>query len=143
MAVGRAEVWEQQLVEQLLSASSDELAAEPELGRLVSLGLAQAEDATRERFRDLVVHDLLLVRLIGAFTHEVRGDYGRRLQLRWDHLVELLGSELLIRRVQELPAAIDDTDDDTQHMLRQARRYAADPEEADRELERYRAEYGS
>jgi predicted KAP-like P-loop ATPase len=136
-----AELLEEQLVTAILNASAQQLAAERDLARLISLAIdRRPTEARANAIRD-VADDGFLLGLIAGYCSEVRSDFGRRLQLQWDHLVALVGEELLIRRVKELPDPPEGTDADTLEMLAQARRYAADPEKAEQELAEYRGRY--
>jgi hypothetical protein len=132
---------EDELVQAILGASPSDLAAEPDLPMLLRLVMSH-EPAEASMFaRHGAENDRFLLRLLSSSRHEVRSDFGRRLQLSWDMLAELLGEQLLVRRVSELPDPPAGTDEDTLEMLAQARRYAADPQAAARDLEEYRRHY--
>jgi hypothetical protein len=139
----QAEQWESDLVDAILGAQASDLAAEPDLSALLGLVISRKADLAREIARRGAEDDRFLLRLLSTFAHEVRSDFGRRLQLSWDRLVDLLGEELLARRVTELPDPPNGADSDTVEMFAQARRYAADPKAAAEELEEYRRRYPS
>jgi hypothetical protein len=136
-----AKRWEDQLIKAILDATPEELSAELELGALLHLAASKEPDKVRRLARMGAEHDDFLLRLISTYRHEVRSDFGRRLQLSWDRLVELLGEGLLVRRVSQLPDPPAGTDHDTLELLAQARRYAADPAVAANDLEEYRRRY--
>jgi KAP family P-loop domain len=133
---------ERELVESVMAASAAQLAAEPELGRLISLVLDAEPAEAHAKFREDAENDEFLTALIAAHLHEVRSDTGRHIQLRWDLLTNLLGEDLLIRRVQALPDPPERRGADVLELVAQARRYAGDPESAARELQEYRRTYG-
>jgi hypothetical protein len=136
-----AKRWEDELIKAILDATPEELSAEPELGALLHLAASKEPDEVRRLARTGAEHEHFLLRLVSTYRHEVRSDFGRRLQLSWDRLVELLGEDLLVRQVSQLPDPPADTDQDTLELLDQARRYAADPAVAASDLEEYRRRY--
>jgi hypothetical protein len=136
-----AKRWEDELIKAILGATPEDISDEPELGALLHLATSREPDEVRKLARTGAEHDDFLLRLISTYRHEVRSDFGRRLQLSWDRLVELLGEDLLVRRVPQLPDPPAGTDQDTLELLAQARRYAADPAAAARDLADYRRRY--
>jgi hypothetical protein len=134
----QAQEWETQLLSWIISAPARALAAERDLGSLIAFAVHRSPEEIRSKVRRDAQDEGLLVALIAAHRGEVRSDAGRSLQLRWDHLVQLLGEDLLIQRVQELSDSPEGLDEDTALMIEQARRYAGNPEEASNELEEYR-----
>jgi hypothetical protein len=137
----QAKRWENALVEAVLSAEPRELADEPDLSRLLGLAMSRQPDQTRAVAQRDVEDDDFLIRLLSGYKHEVRSDFARGVQLIWDKLVDLLGEELLVRRVGQLPDLPADADEDAIEMLRQARKYASNPQAAADELQEYRREY--
>ena len=136
-----AKLLEEQLVTAILAAPPGQLSTERDLARLISLASDRNQtDGQAKVIRDLE-HDAFLLGLIAGYRREVRSDTGRHLQLRWDLLADLVGEELLIKRVKGLPDPPEGTDADTLEMLAQARRYAANPEVAGKELAEYRRRY--
>jgi hypothetical protein len=133
--------WETELIDAIVGASPALLSAEPDLASLLFLASSARPDETRSVVREAASRDDVLIRLITAYRHEVQSERGRRLQLSWDRLKDLLGEDLLVRRIGELGDLDSGTDGDTRQLVEQARRYAADPEFADRELEEYRQRY--
>ncbi len=136
-----ATILEDQLVTAILSASAQQLSAERDLSSLITLAINREPTEARTKVVLDVEDDGFLLGLIAGYRLEVRSDFGRHVQLQWDHLVNLVGQDLLIRRVKELPDPPEGTDADTLEMLSQARRYAANPEAAANELAEYRQRY--
>ena len=136
-----AKRWEDELIKAILDATPEQLSTEPELGALLHLAASKEPDEVRKLAQTGAEHDDFLLRLISTYRHEVRSDFGRRLQLSWDRLVELLGEDLLVRRVAQLPDPPAATDEDTLELFAQARRYAAGPAVAASDLEEYRRRY--
>jgi predicted KAP-like P-loop ATPase len=136
-----AELLEEQLVTAILNESAQQLAAERDLARLISLAIDRKPTEGRAKVVLDVEDDGFLLTLIAGYCGEVRSDMGRHLRLGWDHLADLVGEDLLIKRVTELPDPAGDTDADTLEMLAQARRHAAEPEKAAQELAEYRRHY--
>ena len=85
----------------------------------------------------------MLVALIRDFRREVRSSAGRHVDLRWDLLGELLGEDLLVRLVTELPDLGDAADEDVVSLVAQARAFAADPEAAANAMAEQREQYPS
>jgi hypothetical protein len=136
-----AEAFESELVTMILTASAEQLADERDLSFLITLATDREPTETRAKLVRDVEHDGFLIALLLAYRGEVLSETGRHLQLRWDHLADLLGEPLLIRRVTELPELPEGVAADTLEMLTQARRYATNPGLATDELAEYRQRY--
>lgn len=110
---------------------------------LIWIASEREKDHVTTKARQCADNDAFLISLLRTRRGEVTDAAGRHVQLRWDRMVDLLGEELLVRRVMELPDELPAScDDDARELLRQAKQYAADPETAKRELEAYAQEYG-
>jgi predicted KAP-like P-loop ATPase len=128
-----------------LQRSAQQLAGEYSLGLVISAVERHFPEQTSQWIAARIGHVPLFVRLLTTYMREVRNAAGRHTQLLWDRLGETLGEDRLITAVRDLPS--DDAwfsalDEDEQAMVSQARRFAADPEEARRIMEDQRSRYG-
>lgn len=135
------------VVGEALKRSGEELANEHELALLVYyLGQAHSAEVVSRWARERIDCPLFALSLINSNRGEVRNATGRHVQLRWDALTDLLGQETLVDLITRLPAdsawprAL--TPDEAE-LLRQARTFADDPDEAQKYMEGYRRRYPS
>jgi hypothetical protein len=137
-----AKAWTDELVQAVLRAPPHQLVGEADLMRLLWVVERHDPEGAHELARKGVLDASFVMALLRSYVHEVRSDAGRHLQLEWDRLSALVGEELLIQRVSQLPDPTEPADADQAEILAQARRYAADPDRARTDLEEYRKRYG-
>ena len=135
------------VVEEVLTRSAQQLADEPELGLLVYyVREARSADLVSEWARQRVDCPLFALSLIASSYGEVRNATGRHVHLRWDALVDLLGEPTLLAVIAGLPADADwprALRADETELLRQARAFADDPQQARQTMAAYRRQYPS
>jgi len=137
-----AERLEGQLIDDLLRAAAEELSREPDLGALIWLLRRERPTDAPAAVQDWAATDAFFVALLrahllislGATVGSVA--VRRTLQLKWPDLASLLGQHYLATRLSQVnPGWVAETyDDDTLEAWRQARRYAQDPDAAERDL---------
>jgi hypothetical protein len=141
VSVSQANQLADELHSLIVQQSPRDLAIEPELPALLRLVESRQPGEGQALARNRAQDDLFTLRLLSTHIHEVRSERGRSVQLAWDTLADLLGEDLLAKRVGELPDPPTTADADTREMLAQARRYAADPRAAKHTLDEYRKRY--
>jgi hypothetical protein len=133
------------ILDDALSRSAEQLAAEPDLAALIYLMQdLRGQDSTSDWVRSRMSDETFALAVISENRREIRGSSGRHLHIRWDLLVELIGEKALIELVRALP----DPDSwnrpltaDEAEMLKHARECAADPEAARQRMEELRSQY--
>lgn len=133
---------ERRILDDVLEASAEALAGETDLNLLMGMAIVRERDQLQQRVRELIAFDRFLFALIATCRQEVRSDDRRTVQLLWDSLLELVGDDdLLIRRITELSDSLAEAESDAEFLLGQARRYAADPDAATKEIAEHRRRY--
>lgn len=138
--------WARETADEASDRPADRLDGESNLGIVISLlGEFRDAEAVSEWVRARVSHIPFFLRLLTTYMGEVRSSAGRFTQLSWDRLADLLGEDLLVATVTKLPtgsATLNRLTDDEREMISQARKLAADPDEAHRVMDDYRRRYG-
>jgi hypothetical protein len=141
-----ADELERNLVEKILAAPAEQIAAEREIGPLVLFARRSASAELAEKLRVWIDDDSFLVRLVGAHklvslahTDEEDGIH-RTVQLNWPALTSLVSPKKLGPRIAQIdPAWVSaNFEEDTIVCWQQASRYKDDPEAAARDIARYR-----
>ena len=135
------------VVQETLQRSAQQLANEHELATLVFyVRNARSAEVVSHWARERVDCALFALSLIASNYREIRNTTGRHVQLRWDSLIDLLGEQTLLDVIAKLPADGDWpralTSDETE-LLRQARIFADDPQQAQQTMTAYRRLYPS
>jgi predicted KAP-like P-loop ATPase len=118
---------EDAILDEVLSADSSRLEAEPALLRLLFWARGERPDDTRHRVEQLLEDDTFLLALLRAAVHEVvsqnMGDAAvqRSYELEWESLTTLVSAELLADRVTRLIVDFDGLDSRAKLALQLAR----------------------
>ncbi|MCY4615566.1 MAG: P-loop NTPase fold protein [Chloroflexi bacterium] len=117
------------LLEQLASATAEELAAEWSLAGLSFWTLAQPDSDDKAgviaRLRGHLNHDEFVLNLLRTGAGHIYSDKGHERRFEWDALLEVLGSELdeAVRRLDGSPM-LDGLPDEDRDLIELAKRYA-------------------
>lgn len=136
---------EEDLAREIVAAPADALRDQRELARLLAFAAARDHGAFASRLDDWTSDVRLFLQLLRSAVLESvgqttgRADVRHAYQLSWPALQRLVGQDLLARRVREHDDEIRGllTDDILRGAWTQARRYAADPDAAKTDLERW------